>query len=271
MKLNFRTIWISDTHLGGKNLKSEKLYNFLQHTESESLYLVGDIVDLWALKRSWYWPSINDQIMDLIFQKAKNGTRVIYLPGNHDDALRRYIGSTFNGVEVHNEIVHYTKDGSKYLVLHGDKFDNVVQEKEWLANIGSCLYDILLVINRFYNRYRTIMGKDYFSISSYLKQKCKKVVNYMGNYEDVLIKELQQQKVDGIVCGHIHHATIKSVENFLYTNSGDWVESCTALAENHNGTMGIIQWVEQNPVTETMGSKEHETNLYNNRCLAPTN
>ena len=271
MGLQFRSIWISDTHLGGKNLKSNKLYDFLQNTDSEYLYLVGDILDLWLLNKRWHWPPINDKIVELVCKKAQNGTKVFYLPGNHDAKMRNYIGSTFNGVRICDEMVHQGVNGEQFLVLHGDRFDWVVQENEWLADIGSRLYGMLLRINRDYNRYRKFMGKDYLSVSAYLKYKCKKVVSYVSDYEDALVDELHKQEVDGVICGHIHHATIKNIGDFLYTNSGDWVESCTALAENSHGTMGVIQWAEQNPVKEYVLQEKNEKNRYSDGCLASTN
>lgn len=269
--LHFRSLWISDTHLGGRNLKSHQLYEFLKKTESEYLYLVGDIFDLWKLKKHWFWPDINDRIINLILTKAQNGTKVYYLPGNHDSIVKKYVGSSFHGVSICEEIVHTAVDGRKYLVLHGDKFDCVVQNSEWLANIGSVLYDSLLVLNRVYNRFRRFRGKGYFSISAWLKHKCKTAVNYIGDFEEILTREIRKHRVDGLICGHIHHASIKAMGDFLYGNSGDWVESCTALAENANGTLGIIQWVEQNPARELAVHGEYEQNRYRDRCLASPN
>lgn len=271
MHMHFRSIWISDTHLGGKNLKSEQLLEFLQSTESEYLYLVGDIFDFWKLKRKWFWSPINNRIIDLILDKARDGTQVFYLPGNHDAVLRNYAGTTFNGIKICNEIVHTAADHSRYLVLHGDQFDCIVQNKEWLAGVGSYAYEILLNINRWYNRLRELRGKPYHSISAAIKHSCKRSVNYISNYEQELADVVQEQKVDGIICGHIHHASIKTMDNFLYSNSGDWVESCTALAENQSGTLGLVQWMEVNPVTVLSTDKKHEKNRYSDRCLAPTN
>lgn len=271
MQSHFRSLWISDTHLGGRNLKSDQLFDFLQKTESEYLYLVGDIFDLLKLKKNWYWPEVNDRIINLILQKAQNGTKVIYLPGNHDAQLRQYVGTDFNGISICAEAIHKSANGSHFLVLHGDRFDCVVQNSRWLAHIGGILYDTLLNINRWYNSIRARRGKGYFSISAYLKHKCKIVVNYIGSFEQVLTDEIERKKVDGIICGHIHHASIKSLGNYLYSNSGDWVESCTALAENDNGTIGIIQWAGQIPVIETARLRKNEKNRYSDRCLAPTN
>ena len=270
-QLYFRSLWISDTHLGGRNLKSNQLYEFLKRTDSDYLYLVGDIFDLWKLKQRWFWPEINDRIVELILNKARNGTKVYYLPGNHDEHIRNYAGSSFHGVTICEELVHTGVDGSRYLVMHGDKFDCVVQHNRWLANIGASLYETLLLINRWYNSYRSLRGLEYFSISAWLKHKCKTAVNYMGNFEEVLIGEIRSHNVDGLICGHIHHASIKAMGNFLYSNSGDWVESCTALAENRSGTLGIIQWSELSPVPEFAGSKQYAPNRYRDRCLASSN
>jgi len=271
MHLQFRTLWISDTHLGGKNLKSSQLFDFLQKTESEYLYLVGDILDLLKLKKKWHWPEINDRIINLILQKAQNGTKVIYLPGNHDAQFRQYIDRDFNGIRICAETIHESANGGRFLVLHGDQFDCVVQNSRWISNIGSILYDALLNLNRWYNNFRISRGKSYFSISAYIKHKCKTAVNYIGSFEQVLTDEIEQKKVDGIICGHIHHASIKTLGNYLYSNSGDWVESCTALAENSNGTIGIIHWADHLPVIETAQLRKNEKNRYSDRCLAPTN
>lgn len=271
MTLYFRTLWISDTHLGGKNLNSEKLYQFLKKTESEYLYLAGDIFDLWKLKKGgWHWPEINDRIVELVLAKAAAGTKVVYIPGNHDEVLRRYHGTEVNGIRFANDAIHTSAAGQRFLVLHGDQFDCVVQNRKWLANFGSILYDILLECNRWYNKYRRWQKKEYFSISAYLKNRCKQAVNYMGDFEQVLLDEVEKREVDGIICGHIHHASLRFLKNGLYGNSGDWVESCTALAENENGCIGIIQWAEQMPQTET-AVEEYGKDRIGNRCLAPSN
>lgn len=271
MHRQFRSIWISDTHLGGKNLRSEELYQFLQATESEYLYLVGDIVDFLKLKRHWYWPEINNRIIKLILEKAGNGTKVFYLPGNHDDHLRTYCGKTINNISFVSEIVHTSVCGDRFLVMHGDKFDCVVQNNRWLTDIGSILYEGLLKANHVYNRIRMARGRSYISISAWLKQQCKLAVNYIGNFEDTLYTEIKNKQVDGIICGHIHHAAIRNLDRYLYSNCGDWVENCTALAENRHGTIGIIEWSRQQPDQLSAPDKSHEQNSLGDRCLAPTN
>ncbi|MEE4167193.1 MAG: UDP-2,3-diacylglucosamine diphosphatase [Desulfocapsaceae bacterium] len=268
----FRTIWISDTHLGGRNSQSRKLLQFLLTHESDYLYLVGDIVDFWKLRRSWFWPKINDQIISVILKKARKGTRIFYLPGNHDQVFQPYSGTTINGISVINEVVHESADGNKYLVMHGDKFDCVIQKKKWLAGLGSILYDNLLTINRWYNVIRvSLFGLPYHSISASIKHRVKKAVNYIGNFEEALINEAAVNNVDGLICGHIHHAAIRDINGVLYSNSGDWVESCTALVENTNGTLGVIEWQEGLSTTELNSIGAHYEDRYRNGCMAPTN
>lgn len=268
--LHFRSLWISDIHLGTRSLQGRKLLDFLKNTESEYLYLVGDILDLQQAKRSWYWPTINDQIVRAVFEKAARGTKVFYVPGNHDQLLRNYDGTWIKDVRIANQVVHETASGGRYLVLHGDKFDCVVQNSNWLAAIGSISYDFLLIVNRWINHIRKVFGLEYRSISAWLKHQTKVVVNYIGNFEQVVVREVEENEVDGLICGHIHQAAVKSIGNILYTNCGDWVESCTALAENHDGTLGVIEWATPKQMQEALahgGNKD----LYSNGCLASTN
>lgn len=266
-QLHFRSIWISDVHLGTKNLQSQHLLDFLLKTESEYLYLVGDILDLLQAQKKWYWPAINSRIVQAVFDKAANGTKVFYVPGNHDHVLRQFSGNTINNIHIENQVIHTTVNGGRYLVIHGDKFDPVIQNNPWLASIGSSAYAMLLVLNRWLNLGRKAVGKDYHSISAWMKHQVKIVVNYMGKFEDVVTKEVLENEVDGLICGHIHRAGIREMGNVLYTNSGDWVESCTAIAENHQGRLGVIEWV-QNGHAQTMTATEEYENMYRDRCLA---
>ncbi len=266
----FRSIFISDLHLGTKNLQSQKLLDFLSYTESEYLYLVGDILDLLQAQKKWYWPEINDRIIKKIFEKADNGTKVYYIPGNHDHMLRRFDGQTINGIVIAEQIVHETADGCRYLVIHGDKFDPVVQKSPWLANIGSSAYELLLTVNRWANLARRAMGKEYKSLSAWVKHQVKVAVNYMGGFENAVVMETCNHEVDGLICGHIHRASIRDMGNVLYTNSGDWVESCTALAENREGRLGIVEWLREQPLAEHKPSGKYE-DLCRDRCLASSN
>ncbi len=267
---HFRSIWISDLHLGTRNLQNEKLLDFLLQTESDFLYLVGDIFDLLQAQKRWYWPKINDQIVQTILAKAASGTKVVYIPGNHDHMLRKFHGCTFNNIQIQNSAIHKTADGKRYLVVHGDKFDPIVQNSPWLASIGSTAYELLLVLNRWFNMGRKTVNREYRSLSSWLKHQVKIVVNYMGRFEEMVAREAGANKVDGLICGHIHRAGIREINKVLYTNAGDWVESCTALAENQSGRLGVIEWHNQQPLLETARGKKYE-DLYRDRCLASTN
>jgi UDP-2,3-diacylglucosamine pyrophosphatase LpxH len=241
---HYRTIWISDVHLGTRGSKAEVLLDFLRHNGADTLYLVGDIVDGWRLKRSWYWPQSHNDVVQTILRLAGKGTKVYYLPGNHDEAAREYIGVQFGGVEVVNEAIHVCADGRRFLVMHGDQFDTVVKYARWLARIGDHAYVILLGINTWVNFVRRKLGFTYWSISAYLKHKAKSAVEYIGNYETALADEARRRNVDGVICGHIHTAEMRDMKGVLYCNDGDWVESCTALVENQTGELEIIRWEE---------------------------
>jgi len=247
MALHYRAIWLSDTHLGTKGCKAEHLRDFLDNVDCDTLYLVGDIIDLWKFKSGFYWPTLHNDIVQRIFNKAKKGTRIIYIPGNHDEELRKHAGIHFNGVDIQLDAIHETKNGRKFLVIHGDGFDSIVCNNKSLAYIGSELYEVLLVINRWFNNVRKFFGYHReWSLSAFLKQKVKNIIQVMDNYQHILSLEAQKRNVDGIICGHIHHADITDMEfGKTYCNSGDWVESCTALVEDHAGQLSIIRWVEQ--------------------------
>ncbi|CCE25465.1 UDP-2,3-diacylglucosamine diphosphatase [Methylotuvimicrobium alcaliphilum] len=249
MKLHYRSIWISDTHLGTRGCKAEYLRDFLDHTESDYLYLVGDIIDFWKFKTGAYWPMLHSDIVQRIINKAQNGTRVIYIPGNHDEVFRKHAGMHFNGIDIQLNAVHTTEDGRKFLVLHGDEFDSIVCHNKSLAYIGGEAYEVLLLVNRWFNAVRTRLGYKYWSLSAFLKHKVKNVVSFMTNYQHILSLEAQKRKVDGIICGHIHHADIATMEfGKTYCNCGDWVESCTALTEDEHGTLSIVRWLEDSHV-----------------------
>ena len=239
-----RAIWISDTHLGTRACKADYLLDFLQRTESTYLYLVGDIIDFWSLKGRWYWPASHNQVLRAILAKAARGTRVIYVPGNHDELFRDHIGTVFAGVHVATDYIHTTVDGRRFLVMHGDEFDGVVKHSKLVAKIGSDMYDCLLWSNRWINLARRKLGFPYWSLAAYLKHKVKNAVNFISNFEQAVAYEARRRQVHGVVCGHIHRATIEQINGVLYCNDGDWVESCTALVEHHNGRLALIHWAD---------------------------
>jgi len=246
MTLYYRSIWISDTHLGTKACKAEQLLEFLDNVDCETLYLVGDIIDLWKFKTGFYWPALHSDIVQCVINKARHGTRVIYIPGNHDETFRKHAGMHFNGIDIQLEATHETWNGRKFLIVHGDGFDSIVCSSKSLAYIGGEVYDILITVNRWFNAIRSILGFNYWSLSAYLKHKVKNAVSFMTNYQHILSLEAQKRQVDGIICGHIHHAEISQMEfGKTYCNTGDWVESCTALVEDAAGNLAIIRWLEE--------------------------
>src|SRR5579872_4498651 len=244
-RLQYRTVWISDTHLGTPGCNAELLLDFLRSIACDKLYLVGDIIDGWQLKKGWYWPQRHNDIVRSVLKLAKHGSRVIYVPGNHDDVLRDFVGLHFGGVEILPEDIHITADGRRLLVLHGDMFDSVVLYARWLAHLGDHAYTLMLKSNGLYNMVRRWLGLPYWSLAAHLKKKVKNAVQFISRYEEVVARAAADRHADGVVCGHIHTAEIRNFGNVTYYNDGDWVESCTALVEHHDGRMEIIDWAER--------------------------
>lgn len=227
--LKYRSIFISNIHLRFRGCQAEYLLDFLQAIQCKHLYLVGDIVDLWAMQDGVYWPETHNAVVREILEKARNGARVIYVPGNHDEPLRGHLGARFGNLEVRDEVVHTTAEGRRFLVLHGDRFDGIIQNGRWLAKLGSRAYEALLALNGLVSRARRILGLRYWSLAGYLKHRVKNTVSYIGSFEQTVAAEAQRRSVDGMICGHIHHAEVREIAGVLYANCGDRVESCTAL------------------------------------------
>jgi UDP-2,3-diacylglucosamine pyrophosphatase LpxH len=238
----YRTLFISDVHLGTRSCQAEMLIEFLRQYEADTIYLVGDIVDFWRIRRGSVWPQSHNDVIQKILRKVRKGTRVIFIPGNHDDGLRQYCGTKFGGVEIERQAMHTTADGRRYLVIHGDEFDVVVHYAKWLALVGDRGYELALAINTPLNWVRRRMGYDYWSLSAYLKLRVKKAVNFIGDFEASLAAEAQRRQADGVICGHIHHAQSRQIGAVHYVNTGDWVESCTAVLERHDGQFEMIRW-----------------------------
>ena len=240
--LRYRAIWISDIHLGTAGCKAAFLIDFLKHTESDWLYLVGDIVDGWQLRKSWRWGQLHNDVVQKILRKARKGTHVVYVPGNHDEFARDYTDHAFGGIEIMREATHVTADGKRLWITHGDLFDGVVQHAKWLARLGDSLYTFVLVVNHWFNRLRERLGFPYWSLSQYLKHQVKNAVGFITAFEDVVAREAARRGFDGVVCGHIHKAAIRTIDGILYCNDGDWVESLTALVETYDGKLEIVEW-----------------------------
>jgi UDP-2,3-diacylglucosamine pyrophosphatase LpxH len=239
---HYRTIFLSDAHLGTRGCQAELLLDFLKHNEAESYYLVGDMVDGWRLKSGWYWPQAHNDVVQKLLRKVRKGARIVYVPGNHDEFARQYVGLSFGGIVVVNRIVHTTADGRRLLVIHGDEFDIVVRHAKWLALLGDWGYDLALFLNTYFNLGRRAFGFGYWSFSAWAKLKVKNAVNFIGAFEAALSEEAKRQEVDGVVCGHIHHAAIRDIGGITYVNTGDFVESCTAVVEHDDGRLEILRW-----------------------------
>lgn len=239
---HYRAIWISDIHLGTKGCKADFLLDFLKNNESDQLYLVGDIIDGWQMRRNWYWNQAHNDVVQKILRKARKGTSVVYVAGNHDEALRDFLGLSFGEIQIVNEARHLLRDGRALWVTHGDLFDGVIQHAKWLAYLGDSAYTVILNINDHYNRLRHRLGLSYWSLSQFLKHKVKNAVSYITSFEEALTQEARRRGYDGVVCGHIHRPEIREIDGILYCNDGDWVESLSALVETHAGELKIVHW-----------------------------
>lgn len=251
--LRYRAIWISDVHLGSRECKIDFLLDFLKSTESEYLYLVGDIIDLWSIKkRGPFWPQRHNNAIRAVLGKAKHGTKVVYVPGNHDEPLRDYDQMIFGNVEVRAEYVHTTADGRRLLLMHGDEFDGVIKCGRLTKYFGTRVYDLLLRVNRLVNHLRRRLGFPYWSLAAYLKHRVGNAVRHIRTFEQAVAHEARRRGVDGLVCGHIHHAQMAELDGVLYCNDGDWVESCTALVETHEGQLHLVHWADQKHTIKTL-------------------
>ena len=247
-KTHYPAVWISDVHLGYKDCQAQYLLDFLNAIECDVLYLVGDIVDLWSMKRQFFWHPSHYDVLALIQQKSKEGTRVIYIPGNHDETFRHYANESLFGIEVHKQYIHTTKANKRFLLLHGDDFDSATRYNKLISIAGDAGYDLLLFLNRWTNRIRRLFGGNYWSLASWIKARVHKAREAIDAFEKAAIHEAKKQAVDGIICGHIHHPAVKVVDGILYCNDGDWIENCTALVENSSGRIELLHWSETQKV-----------------------
>ena len=245
---HYRSVFISDTHLGTRGCRGDFLADFLRQVSCDRLYLVGDIIDGWRLRKSWYWDSSHDEVLRQIVRKARAGTEVIYIPGNHDEMFRPWLGLGLEvcGIKLCSEAEHVAADGRRMLVIHGDAFDSVVRYAKFLAVLGDHAYTCALVTNRWFNVLRRQLGYPYWSLSAWLKRQVKGAVKAIDRFEVALAAEAKRRRFDGVICGHIHHAEQRMVHGVLYMNTGDWVESCTALVEQRDGTFDLIDWAALN-------------------------
>jgi len=263
-----RSIFLSDIHLGTRACQAERLLSFLQHYDSEHVFLIGDIIDLWTLSRAVYWPGAHNTVVQKVLKRARHRVKVIFIPGNHDEALREHVGSSFGEILVLREHVHTAADGLRYLLTHGDEFDQVTRHHRWVAMLGSLAYDFLVRLNACLSLMRrTLRVSGYWSLSGYAKRKVKTALNFIFNYEDSVVRHARNRGLQGVICGHIHCATVRDIGGVRYINCGDWVDSCTAVVEHFDGRMELIHWTgdfklvreETVPATGTAADREAVT------------
>lgn len=241
---SYRTVWVSDIHLGTRGCNAKLLIDFFDHVDCATLYLVGDIIDGWALKKRHYWPPEHSDVIWRVLKRSRRGSRIVYIPGNHDEMVRPLAGLNFGGVEIAREAIHETADGRRLLVLHGDEFDAIMQTQRWLAVVGDTAYTAMLRLNTVVNRVRGWLGLPYYSLSMAAKHKVKNAVQFISRFEEVVAQAARSRGADGVVCGHIHSAEIRDFQGVTYCNDGDWVEGCTALVEHHDGRLEILHWAD---------------------------
>ena len=264
---HYRAIFISDIHLGTRRAQTKALLDFLRATESDQLYIVGDFIDNWSLRKSWYWDQFHNDVIQKLLRKARKGTKLIYIPGNHDENFRNFLNVRLGRVAILEEAVHLAANGKRYLVLHGDKFDGVVRFAPWLAKIGDSAYELSMELNVVVNRTRRFLRLPYWSLSAYLKNRVKKAVEFISHFEDCVVREAKARHCQGVICGHIHTPDDREIDGIHYLNDGDWVESCTALVEHADGRFEIIAWT---PATPEYITEELHAHSDRNRCLVPT-
>lgn len=245
---HYRALFVSDAHLGTRTSQANALLEFLRLNEADTIYLVGDIIDFWRVRRGAYWPQSHNDVLQKLLRRVRKGTRLCFIPGNHDEGIRDFAGMHFGGIEIHRQMVHEAASGKRYVVMHGDEFDVVVRTAKWLAVLGDHGYEFALWLNNPLNWVRRHLGFGYWSLSAYLKNRVKQAVSFIGAYEQAVAEEARRLGADGIICGHIHHAADRIIDDIHYLNCGDWVESCTAIAERFDGNFELIRWSVETPI-----------------------
>ena len=244
MTIEYNAVWISDAHLCSRECRLEDLLEFVRRVRCKNIYLVGDFIDLWQFKRRWHWPQEMNNVFRSLLGQTKHDTRIIYIPGNHDEGVLNFAGANFGNIQICKSAVHTAANGKKYLVLHGHEFDAVVKYRKWLAMLGSAAYDYLVTANRIFNAVRRMLGLPYVSFSAKIKRRVKQAMTYIHEFESAAAHEARKQRLDGVICGHIHQPAVKKVDGVLYCNTGDWVESCSAAVEHKDGRIDVISWHE---------------------------
>lgn len=254
--IRVRAMFISDAHLGTRGCQAAMLLDYLRHYDADTIYLVGDMIDGWRLRSGWYWPQLHNDVVQKLLRKVRKGARLVYVPGNHDEFLRDYVGGNFGDIEICDRVIHESADGTRMLVIHGDQFDIVMRHARWLAFLGDGAYATALLANTWLNVARRRLGLTYWSLSAWAKLKVKDAVNFIGSFEELLASEARRHQVDGVICGHIHHAAMHDRFGVRYMNTGDWVESCTALVEHYDGRYQLLHWADVVREREALAAAE---------------
>ncbi|AEV26689.1 MULTISPECIES: UDP-2,3-diacylglucosamine diphosphatase [Azospira] len=243
-----RAIFISDIHLGTRACQADRLLDFLREHPSEYLYMVGDIIDFWSMSRGVYWTTAQNTVVQKVLRRARHGDKVVLIPGNHDEALREHDGTDFGGIQVRNEHIHTTAAGQRFLLIHGDEFDQVTRYHRWVAVLGDMAYNTLVRINTSLSWVRRRLGMSgYWSLAGYAKRKVKTAINFIFDFEDSVIRAVRERGLDGVICGHIHWAALRPMDGVTYINCGDWVDSCTAIVEHLDGSLELVEWGNARP------------------------
>jgi len=245
-----RSVFLSDLHLGTRACQADSLLDFLREYSADQTYLIGDIIDFWAMRRSIHWSPAQNTVVQKLLRRARHGERVVFIPGNHDEALRDYCGTIFGDIEVAEEVVHETADGRRFLLIHGDVFDQVTRHHRWVAVLGDKAYDLLVRLNLLLSWVRRKLDiPGYWSLAGYAKRKIKTALNFIFDFEDSAIHHVRERGLDGVICGHIHWAMIRDIDGLTYVNCGDWVDSCTAIVEHFDGRLELVAWGMRSRVT----------------------
>ena len=254
-----RSIFLSDIHLGTRACQADRLIEFLRSYAADNLFLVGDIVDFWAMRRSIVWTPAQNTVVQKLLKRARHGERVVFIPGNHDEALRDYLGIAFGDIAVLGEQVHQLADGRRFLLLHGDEFDQIIRHQRWIAVLGDVMYDALVRVNAMLSLLRRRFGvRAYWSLAGYAKRRVKSALQFIFDFEASAVRAARQRGLDGIICGHIHSAAIRQVDGLTYVNRGDWVDSCTAIVEHFDGRLELIAWGHADPAVALSYASEEE-------------
>ena len=257
-KTHYRTIFLSDIHLGTRGCQADRLLSFLKQHSCDRLYLVGDIIDGWRMKSQMYWPQSHSNVLRRFLTLTKRGTEVIYVTGNHDEFLRKYSDMAIGNLHLVDRFEHRAATGERLLVVHGDEFDVITRYHRWVAFLGDIGYTMLLELNRHFNRARSRLGLGYWSLSAWIKRRVKRAVSFIGEFEEAIVHQCRKEGYDGVICGHIHHAEIRDLDGTRYLNCGDWVESCTALVEDANGRFLIVDWSREPAIADNVVALEPE-------------